>query len=468
MKKFLVLGLIAGAGVMMASCSKDASNSDFSQNAIEFGTYLGRDAQTKGAITDTDTLKKGFGITAFYTGKASWAEYGKNHAPNFMYNQQVTYTDGTNWSYSPVKYWPTMDNEKISFFAYAPYNAAGITLPAANANTNVTTLTFEVQSAEKMVDFVTAQVIDAEQANQAAGGADPILFNLKHELSRIAFEAKTSMPINEKSHVILRSTKLKAGKSFYKKGTYTFADASTSDATNPRGEWIVKNEDQADFDISGILKFGDKSYGAKANKKNYDKAIELNSNPTSIFGTDMYLFLIPATTEKGTAIVEFTYDIVTETTGKKIDLEDYVGQMGTGLIDAYKLLMQVEGTPCVTVTAGKEEKITLTNIFGGSAKNLTYTGVSMSAEDMKKLGIGKMPEMINGQLVFTCLNPGTARITVKAIGGGTNIGSSTATGGSASVEAAFLEVVLIISDGFLWQMRSRLIIMHGEHNVPHA
>lgn len=118
-----------------------------------------------------------------------------------------------------------------------------------------------------------------------------------------------------------------------------------------------------------------------------------------------------------------------KTTGKKIDLEDYVGQMGTGLIDAYKLLMQVEGTPCVTVTAGKEEKITLTNIFGGSAKNLTYTGVSMSAEDMKKLGIGKMPEMINGQLVFTCLNPGTARITVKAIGGGTNIGSSTATGG---------------------------------------
>ena len=67
-------------------------------------------------------------------------------------------------------------------------------------------------------------------------------------------------------------------------------------------------------------------------------------------------------------------------TGKKIDLEDYAGQMGTGLIDAYKLLMQVEGTPCVTVTAGKEVRIILTSIFGGSAKNLTYTKVSMSAE----------------------------------------------------------------------------------------
>ena len=116
-------------------------------------------------------------------------------------------------------------------------------------------------------------------------------------------------------------------------------------------------------------------------------------------------------------------------TGKKIDLEDYAGQMGTGLIDAYKLLMQVEGTPCVTVTAGKEVRIILTSIFGGSAKNLTYTKVSMSADDMNKLGIGKMPEMINGQLVFTCLNPGTARISIKAIAGGTSAGSSAATGG---------------------------------------
>lgn len=118
-----------------------------------------------------------------------------------------------------------------------------------------------------------------------------------------------------------------------------------------------------------------------------------------------------------------------KTTGKKIDLEDYVGKMGTGLIDAYKLLMQVEGVPCVTVTAGKEESITLTGIFGGSAQNLTYTGVSMSQADMQKLGMQKKPEMVNGKLVLTCSQTGTARISVKAIGGGANVGSSEATGG---------------------------------------
>ena len=118
-----------------------------------------------------------------------------------------------------------------------------------------------------------------------------------------------------------------------------------------------------------------------------------------------------------------------KTTGKKIDLEDYVGKMGTGLIDAYKLLMQVEGTPCVTVTAGKEEAIALTSIFGGSAQTLTYTGVSMSDADMQRLGLQKKPEMVNGKLVLTCTNQGTARITVKAIGGGTSLGSTEATGG---------------------------------------
>lgn len=37
----------------------------------------------------------------------------------------------------------------------------------------------------------------------------------------------------------------------------------------------------------------------------------------------------------------------TKSTGAKITLEDYRGKMGTGLTDAYQLLMQIEGTPCL-------------------------------------------------------------------------------------------------------------------------
>ncbi len=68
-------------------------------------------------------------------------------------------------------------------------------------------------------------------------------------------------------------------------------------------------------------------------------------------------------------------------------LENYRKQLGTGAVDAYQLLMQIEGTPCLKVGVGAEELVPLTQFFGGSATNLTYTGVSMSAADMAKLGI---------------------------------------------------------------------------------
>lgn len=103
--------------------------------------------------------------------------------------------------------------------------------------------------------------------------------------------------------------------------------------------------------------------------------------------------------------------------------------MGTGTVDAYQLLMQIEGTPCLKVSTGRLELITLTQHFGGSAQNLTYRGVEIAKEDMEKLGMTAEPEMYNGQLMIKCTKPGVARITVKAVGGGNRPGSETIMGG---------------------------------------
>ena len=119
----------------------------------------------------------------------------------------------------------------------------------------------------------------------------------------------------------------------------------------------------------------------------------------------------------------------TKSTGAKITLEDYRGKMGTGLTDAYQLLMQIEGTPCLKVSTNKLELITLTKHFGGSAQDLTYLDVEMSKEDMDKLGISSAPKMYNGQLMIKCTKPGVARIKVSAVGGGTRPGSETIMGG---------------------------------------
>ena len=119
----------------------------------------------------------------------------------------------------------------------------------------------------------------------------------------------------------------------------------------------------------------------------------------------------------------------TKTSSGKLNLENYRGKMGTGLVDAYQLLMQIEGTPCLKVRTGKLELITLTKHFGGSAQNLTYTGVEVSAADMQKLGMEAAPKMYHGQLMIKCTKPGVAHVTVKAIAGGNRPGSETVMGG---------------------------------------
>lgn len=112
-----------------------------------------------------------------------------------------------------------------------------------------------------------------------------------------------------------------------------------------------------------------------------------------------------------------------------VGLERYRKQMGTGAIDAYQLLMQVEGTPCLKIGVGAEQLIPLKQFFGASAENLTYLSVTISAADKAKLGIEAAPEMVYGKLKIKCTKPGSAKITVKAVGGGTNVGTGSQMGG---------------------------------------
>ena len=111
------------------------------------------------------------------------------------------------------------------------------------------------------------------------------------------------------------------------------------------------------------------------------------------------------------------------------DVSIYRGKMGTGITDAYQLLMQIEGTPCLQVALGEVQLIPLTQPFGQGAEDLTYTDIQMSAKDMEKLGIKAAPKMYNGKLMIKCTKPGSAKIKVSAIAGGTKPGTGVVMGG---------------------------------------
>lgn len=174
MKKYLLFA--ATAAMMLASCSSEVdftqeslqqANAENAATPVQFGTYLGKTAITRaigdvysgGTITTTglQEMNQGFGVFAYYTGAdncytetSAW----QGGAPDFMYNQQVRYNNGTTsynyWYYTPVKYWPnefgerygdvdesqgageetdatndaaTANGGKVSFFAYAPFVA---------------------------------------------------------------------------------------------------------------------------------------------------------------------------------------------------------------------------------------------------------------------------------------------------------------------------------------------------------
>lgn len=207
MKKNLFLGLIALTALTVTGCSKDdvVSESPNIKRAIEFGTYVGRDAQSRASVLDNTTgvtslSKQGFGVFAYYTDDAHYnGTAGSGSTLNFMNNQKVTSTDGTNWTYSPIKYWPNETNDRLTFFAYAPYDDADDTY-----NTNgYDNIKFTVTKGDPIIDFAVNGTVKYQQdlvwsrtnnkdiiKNPNVDVDDKVTFNFAHALSRIGFTVK--------------------------------------------------------------------------------------------------------------------------------------------------------------------------------------------------------------------------------------------------------------------------------------
>ena len=96
--------LTVAAALLLAGCSQNeiTEMSPDANPAVGFNVYSG--VQTKGTQTDVTTLKTGFGVFAYHTNSQSWAAAASGAGPNFMYNQKVESSNGSAWTYTPVKY----------------------------------------------------------------------------------------------------------------------------------------------------------------------------------------------------------------------------------------------------------------------------------------------------------------------------------------------------------------------------
>lgn len=310
-KNLTMMAFVACAALTIVSCSNDeVADSAVKQKeqAIEFGTYVGRDVQSRGAVADIATVQNNsFGVFAYYTGGDDYTS-STSIAPNFMYDQKVTWDSGASkWTYTPVKYWPnngyypgtgTVDasfTDKITFMAYSPYsaNSNSTVTPSAKDATGHAKLTFTVKDAVgEQVDLLAAK-LENQRKQSTTGKLD---FNFQHVLSRVGFTVATVVDDTGTTPSALHAnTKIQVKKvellgNFDKDATFNlYSQAWDLGTTTSASSYVW---DQVDL-VGGNV-------------------VELNSGetgPIKVNDDAKYAMLLPQTISDLT--IKVTYDVIT-------------------------------------------------------------------------------------------------------------------------------------------------------------
>ncbi len=122
-----------------------------------------------------------------------------------------------------------------------------------------------------------------------------------------------------------------------------------------------------------------------------------------------------------------------------LKLSSYYHQMGTGAIDAWRLMMHIEGLPTLTAQTDRQQWIDLSPAFGTASVSLTYLKVEVPESVVSSLGLQKIsptntekyPAVVDengyayvqfGRLYVHPTKIGSGKVTITAVGGGDHVG----------------------------------------------
>lgn len=176
--------------LVLGSCSDAVVDTaePWGEKSISFSAIEGWDgvkayvpdaAPTRGAVNGALEVGDQLGILAYYLPVGNGMDTA---TPDFMYNQPITLSD-SGWTYSPAKYWPSEGS--LSFFAYYPYNAAGLTLPS-NSRTGYPVFNY---TADGKTDLLVANPL----LNQTYGITHgTVKFHMCHALTKVEIYVKST------------------------------------------------------------------------------------------------------------------------------------------------------------------------------------------------------------------------------------------------------------------------------------
>lgn len=214
----------------LTGCSKDeAGNDSGAPVPVRFEAGSPEVFKSRSLIESESALQgAGFGVFAYYTGATAWGDVGSSTTPNFMYNQQVTYSSG--WTYTPVKYWPNADGEKVSFFAYAPYTS------------NTTGFSTNTDAGAPIISYTwgtTNDLLYDKQIDQVKGTvSSAVTFTFKHALAKVEFKIRRKD--NSGPPVTLKSFSI----GLYTSGTFNLGTESWT-PTSERVSQTIRSTDLA-------------------------------------------------------------------------------------------------------------------------------------------------------------------------------------------------------------------------------
>ena len=141
----------------------------------------------------------------------------------------------------------------------------------------------------------------------------------------------------------------------------------------------------------------------------------------------------------------------------------YYHNMGTGSIDAWRLMMKIEGTPSSTLQLGKKQWVDLSSTFGTASVSLSYLKVDVPEQTVQDLGLQTIagtsqkaypcvPEgdcyayIQFGRLYIHPTKIGSGKIAITAVGGGSHVGGGDNPPGGMELEQD-LSIIVRDTDG---------------------
>ena len=138
-------------------------------------------------------------------------------------------------------------------------------------------------------------------------------------------------------------------------------------------------------------------------------------------------------------IMASTKDIDKRISNAGADYAKYYHKVGTGAIDAWSLMMHIEGLPTLTAGIGKQQWIDLSTTFGTASTSLTYLSVEVPEAAASSMGLQKIsatntekyPAIADangyafiqyGRLYIHPTAIGSGVITIRMVGGGDHLG----------------------------------------------